>query len=349
MKISPEKFIEWCENHEDRFGQIIVHGNEVRLNTIFPTPSGREDHDHVLWCNPYGGKKNANCGVFHCWKSGAHGSLISLVMLCDSCDFETAAEILGGQNVILRNLEKKLKEFFENRDKKQEEEVANTLDLPPFSSLITELPVYNYHRVQAEVYLFNRKLPTDGLYITTGGGQYRHRIIIPYFRDNKLIYFNSRYIGNLNNIPKYLGPDKRLGVGKDDVLYLPKWPKPGNKLYLTEGEFDALSIYYSGQSIKKDLYSGAFGGKNLSDKQVEMIRAYHLVLCLDTDAAGKEGLGKMAQTLQTKGLAATFVRPPKIYKDWNGMLQKVGSEALVYYLLKNEKPLNDIALLRLLS
>jgi hypothetical protein len=57
----------------------------------------------------------------------------------------------------------------------------------------------------------------------------------------------------------------------------------------------------------------------------------------------------MAQILRSKGLTPTFVRPPKIYKDWNAMLQKVGSEGLVYYILKNEKPLDDLALMRLLS
>jgi hypothetical protein len=345
--INPQKFIEWCENHEDQFGSIIVHGDEVKLNSIF-----RDDNDHKLWCNVKGGKKGQP-PCFHCWKTDSKGSLLSLVMLVDNCDFETALETLGGENAALRDLERKLKEFFDKKSQPKEEEKEEeitTLALPPYTSLISDLSLFNFHRVQAEVYLFNRKLPIDNLMVCTGGGKFRQRLIIPYYKNEELIYFNARYIGNLKSVPKYLGPPKgKQCPGKEDVLYLPFWPSQESKIYLTEGEFDALSIYYSGKNTEHDLYAGAFGGKSLSEKQVEMIRHYRPVLCLDTDRAGKEGLTKMAQILRSKGLTPTFVRPPKIYKDWNAMLQKVGSEGLVYYILKNEKPLDDLALMRLLS
>lgn len=338
-----DKFVDWAES---RFDSVIVHGNEVQINSIF-----KDDNDHKLWCNPKGGKKQRENGVFHCWKTDTKGSLVTLVMMVDSCDYETALQTLGGENVILRNLENKLKEFFEKKYSEPEEEedepIPTTLALPPYTKLISELPPVNFHRVQAEVYLFNRKLPIEGLMICTGGGKFRQRVVIPYYdRDGKLIYFNGRYIGTLPNIPKYRGPAKELGVGKEDVLYLPEWPEAGSKIYLCEGEFDALSIYISGG---KKLYAGAFGGKNLSDKQVEMLRSYRPVLCLDTDKAGKEGLTSMAMKLRAKGLPPTFVRPPKIYKDWNAMFQKVGGEGLVYYIQKNEKPLDDLALMRLLA
>jgi hypothetical protein len=342
--ISPEKFIEWCESHEDQFGQIIVHGNEVKLNSIFKPG----DTDHKLWCNVKGGKKGQP-PCYNCWKTGEKGSLIKLVCIVENCEYETAIEILGSENFILRNLERKLKEFFENKySKPKEEELSANLSLPPYTSLISGLPSYNFHRVHAEVYLYDRKLPIDGLYVCTGGGRYRQRIIIPYFgKDGNLIYFNGRYIGPLVNMPKYLGPPKgEQFPGKEDVIFVIKWPPIGSKIYLTEGEFNALSIYYSS---KKTLNAGAFGGKNLSDKQVEMIRHYQVVLCLDTDKAGKEGLTKMAVKLRSKGLMPWFVRAPKIYNDWNSMLQKVGPDALINYLLKHEKPLDDAALMRLMT
>lgn len=339
--IDPEKFIEWAEVH---FDSVQVHGNEVKLNSIF-----KDDNDHKMWCNIKGGKKGQP-PCYHCWKTGNKGSLVSLVMMVENCDYENALQILGGENLILRNLERKLKEFLANKysqPPEEDEEPPTNLILPSHTRLISELPPYNFHRVHAEVYLYNRKLPVDGLYVCTGGGRYRQRIIIPYYdKDGNLIYFNGRYIGPLVNIPKYLGPPKTLGVGKEDVLFVPYWPSSKNKIYLTEGEFNALSIYYSS---KKTLNSGAFGGKNLSDKQVEMIRHYQVILCLDTDKAGKDGLTKMAVKLRSKGLMPWFVRAPKIYNDWNSMLQKVGPDALIDYMLKHEKPLDDAALMRLMT
>ena len=224
--------------------------------------------------------------------------------------------------------------------------------LPPSTYAISDLPTSNFHRVQAEVYLFNRKMPSEGFYVCTAG-DYRNRIIIPYYDPSGgLIYFNGRYLGNDELISRYRGPDKSIGVGKEDVLYVPKWPAAGKKIYLTEGEFDALTLYICGQERGIEVYSGAFGGKNLSEKQIEMIRQYQPVLCLDTDPGrdyGKEGLIKMGLDLMAKGLKPRFVRPPKLYKDWNKMLVETSPGIILHYLANYEKPLNDTNFMKLLN
>ena len=353
-----ENFISWAEN---RFDSVIIKGNEVKLNSIFT-----DDKKHKLWCNIKGGKKGQP-PCFQCWKTGNKGSLISLVMLVEKSTYQEAMTILGGQDAILRRLEQQFEEFWENRGKikpkakkiiktSEEEDEAELeskyITLPPSTYLISDLPTNNFHRVQAEVYLFNRKIPTDNLYICTAG-QYRNRIIIPYYDQfGNLIYFNGRYFGTSEFVLRYMGPPKDVGIGKEDVLYVPKWPPSNTKIYLTEGEFDALSIYICGQERGMEIYSGAFGGKNLSEKQIEMIRQYQPVLCLDTDPKrdyGKEGLIKMGLDLRTKGLKSRFVRPPKAYKDWNKMLVETSPYILLHYLINNEKPLNDANLMKLLS
>jgi hypothetical protein len=347
MAIDPEKFIEWAES---RFDSVVVKGEEVQINSPF---TETEDTKHKLWCNPYGGKKDIENGVFHCWKTDKKGSLASLVMIVDKCDFPTAMQMLGGEDMKIRRLEQKLEELFSKKWKKKEDnqeleeeefQDLSKLEIPPFCPLISELPSSNFHRSKAESYLKGRKLEIGDLRIGTSG-DYRERIVIPYYdRYGKLIYFNSRYIGDKDYVLRYKGPHKSIGVGKEDVLYMPEWPKVGSKIYLTEGEFDALSIY------KANMFAGAFGGKNLSEKQIEMLRPYHPVLALDTDKAGKDGLSRMAQFLKTKGFdTISFIRPPKKFKDWNAMLQEVGTPGIIWYINKNEKILDDMYLVKLLS
>ena len=47
-----EKFLDWAES---RFDNIVVSGDEVKVDSIFC-----EDHKQKMWCNPYGGKKAAD-------------------------------------------------------------------------------------------------------------------------------------------------------------------------------------------------------------------------------------------------------------------------------------------------
>lgn len=332
MAIDFDRFLAWAEA---RFDDIRVKGDEIKLNSIFT-----EDYKHKLWCNPNGGKHERENGVFHCWKTERKGSLITLVMLVDQCDYSDAMEKLGGEDVSLRQLEKRLAEFFEEQQTKTAEEKIEEarLQLPENTYLISNLSPSNFYRVDAEVYLLGRGISTDGLMICTAG-EYRERIIVPYYdKNNKLIYFNGRYIGRSTKVAKYRGPDKDLGIGKEDVLFMPEWPEDGTDVYLTEGEFDAISIYKCG------LNAGAFGGKVISDSQAMYLRNYRPIVATDNDKAGKVALPKIADSLVAKGFKNIgYVKPSTDYKDWNEMLQRVGESVLRLYLTKGVKRYNDIA------
>lgn len=324
MAIDFDLFLSWAEA---RFKDVIVKGDEIKINSIFC-----EDYKHHLWCNPSGGKNHLPYGVFHCWKTDIKGSLISLVMKVDNCSFEDALEILDSTNTRLEDLEKKVSEIFEKKSNQNFIEIEKTkIDFPKGTYFFDDLPSINYYRKNAEEYLGKRKISSKGLMICTEG-EYKNRIIIPYYNKNgELIYYNGRYLGDNSNL-RYLGPPKSLGIGKGDVLFIPEWPADGEKIYLAEGEFDALSLRQCGY------YSAAFGGKALSDAQVEILKPYIPVLCLDADKAGAEALIKMGDYLLKKGFSEVyFVRAPKEYKDWNGMLQNNSEKIVRFYISKNEK------------
>lgn len=322
MTIEFDKFLQWAER---KFGDVVVSGNEIKINSIFC-----EDFKHHLWCNPYGGKKGYEGGVYHCWKTDAHGSLISLVMKVESCTYDEALEILGAVDISMHVLEKKIEEFFSKRTAPTP--LPNTLQLPDHTYHLSLLPEANPYRGAAEAYLLSRRLQPNNFLVCIEG-DYHNRIIIPYYDKNRnLIYYNARWLGKSDKVAKYMGPPKECGVGKSDVLYWTSFPKPGSKIYLTEGEFDAECIAEAG------LPAAAFGGKAISDKQAMMLVEYKPVLCLDNDKAGKAALTNIAKLLIHRGFGViSYVRPASAFKDWNEMAIHFGTNILKAFITSQEK------------
>lgn len=328
MSIDFDKFLDWAKS---RFDDVIIKGDEILLNSIFC-----DDKKHHLWCNPSGGKiKNEN-GVYHCWKSDSKGSLIGLVMLVDKCSYEQAFESLEASHGTIAELEKKVQKIFDEKYQQQEIKSFNGLEIPFGCYSFDELPTSNLIRKAAEEYLLGRKIDTDGLFICTKG-RYKNRILIPYYdKLGNLIYYNGRYIGSSENNIRYLGPPKELGIGKGDVIFIKKWPPKNEKLYITEGEFDSLSLNKCG------FYSAALGGKSITDKQIAMIQGYVPILCLDADESGANALQIIAKKLLSRGFKnIRYVRPCLEYKDWNGLLVAKGEKILRKYISTQEKFYNE--------
>jgi DNA primase len=333
VSIDYDRFLDWAES---RFDHVIVSGAEVKLNSVFC-----EDRKHHLWCNPSGGRKACETGVYHCWKSGQKGSLIGLVMLVDKCSYEDALRTLdvapsGG----LAELERRVEEMFASKEEPtRDAEIKEVgISLPQDCYAFDDLPSSHRMRSQAESYLKSRGIPADGLMVCTGG-RYKNRILIPYFdRRGRLIYYNGRLLGDSESGLRYLGPPKELGIGKGDVLYSRNWPSRGEKVYITEGEFDSMSLDICG------FKSVALGGKSITTQQIKMISGCLPVLSLDADSAGGEAMPRMASSLAKAGFEKIrYVRPSQEYKDWNGLMIARGPAVVRLYVETQEKDYETIA------
>lgn len=344
-----DAFVKWAE---ERFGSVIVSGEEVKLNSIFAD----DDVKAHMWCSPRGGKHDRPHGVYRCFKTEKVGTLVGLVMQVDHCTYEEALEVLG-TDFELHELEGRLHEFIfglQEEDLKglPESPKETTLQLPENSTLISEMWIRNRRRLHAELYLLNRRIPIEGMYFCPEG-KYKDRIVIPYYdREGKLIYWNTRYIGTWAKAPKYLGPPKNVGIGKSDVVYMTSWPSPGAVLHLTEGEFDAISLKLCG------LNGAAVGGSNMGDNQLRILKDYRLVICGDNDGkkrygaadAGKNAVCRIGNILLENGVRnVEYVRPPNGYKDWNDLLIRFDKELVKKYVLDHSKPFNEFTATKLQS
>ncbi len=327
-----DAFLDWAES---RFESVKVHGDEVMLNSIFT-----EDNKNKLWCNPRGGKNTREGGVYHCWKTGEKGTLLKLVMKVDGCAYDEAQHILQAQTgFTLAELEEKVRKMFEDQHEVQNE-ISVEIKLPPYTYFIEELPKNNYYRQRVEKILNERKIPIEGLMVCTEG-RYRNRIVIPWRnREGHLVYYNARTTNN--SIPKYMALSRDSGVNKGDFLYCYRWPPKQQhrpRVYVVEGEFDAITLNQCGY------FSFAFGGKELTNKQLELLKDYQITLSFDNDKAGKGALHKTIQRMLEQGFTdINKIRPPIGYKDWNALYVDVGQDTLSEYIKANETMVDSFEL-----
>jgi len=108
-------------------------------------------------------------------------------------------------------------------------------------------------------------------------GKYKGHLIIPYFVNGKVVYFNARRV--IGNGPKFNNPTKEdIGLGKSMAIYNISALNLYKKIYLVESAINAETL--------GDHAIGA-GGKKLSPWQKDKIlssKAEKIVIILDPDA-----------------------------------------------------------------
>jgi hypothetical protein len=176
----------------------------------------------------------------------------------------------------------------------------------------------------ANEYLTSRGLSnTDYPWMLSSHYSFRTKLIIPYYRNKKPIYWQAREMDDANDGPRYLNPSlSRYNIifNFDELFRYTTDP-----LFVTEGALDSISI---GQN------SIALLGSSLNDFKIEMlnrVKGREIIFLLDKDKNGKK-LGENA----IKHNWNIVIIEGEI-KDANEALQKMGYLWLVDHLIKNKK------------
>lgn len=165
-------------------------------------------------------------------------------------------------------------------------------------------------------YLMGRRVDPLKFYFSLDKA-HQGRVIIPFFRNNKLIFWQSRAIDNKVK-PRYLN----CVVSRDAVFYGydKLFEYSDAPLFVTEGPFDAENI--DGVCIL---------GSKLNASKIEVLKKTkrRIIFVIDRDKNG-EGLG--TEVLK-QGWELTFVDPRA--DDINDSVQKFGKLYTIYCLIKN--------------
>ena len=106
---------------------------------------------------------------------------------------------------------------------------------------------------------------------------YKHKVIIPFYEGAELVFLQARRLDA--DQPRYLHLKKPVPIFNLNTL---NGLKAGDKLYICEGAFDAMTLEQAGFNAIAIL-----GVNNFKPESVKLFKGLDVILCLDNDKAGK--------------------------------------------------------------
>lgn len=224
---------------------------------------------------PYCGREgkfgvNLSQNRCNCFVCGEHPTLISLIMYLENLD--------NYQDVLrLLNQEKWSGYYF--KEEKTELREKKQLYLPEHFLLLNQGDSVIGKTIRH--YIANRGFDYNELSHKGWGycdmGDYMGHLIIPFYENHQLVYFNARRV--IGGGPKYKNPDTSTsGLGKSFILYNRDALDMYKTVYICEGAINAQTI--GDNAI-------ASGGKAISRYQINLIlksKAEHIIILFDPDA-----------------------------------------------------------------
>lgn len=194
------------------------------------------------------------------------------------------------------------------------------IPLPPNSYKVSQAPPDDIWKTVAVEYLNSRGLdPDKHEYYLSTDKDFRERLIIPYFKDGKVIYWQARHFDD-NNKVRYINPD----ADKDMIVfgYDKLTDYSVKRMFWSEGVTDGLSID-----------GGALLGSSLSRTKLELLKRYDKehIFIVDADENGY----KLGMNAIKNGYPITHLTA--ISDDANKSTQRFGRLWTVNDLMKNIK------------
>lgn len=134
---------------------------------------------------------------------------------------------------------------------------------------------------------------------------WNHRLILPYMHNKKIVYLRGRYFDSENHTQtstnKYLGlRNDALGVNTPKRFFnldALSGLIPGEKIYITEGEFDAMLLADLG---RRAIAIPGVGNLPKAEK-FKLLSKAEVVVCPDNDEAGKKMLDGIQKIFRDLG------------------------------------------------
>ena len=134
---------------------------------------------------------------------------------------------------------------------------------------------------------------------------YKHKIIIPFLQDGRIVFLQGRRLDQ--GQPKYLHTRRPVPLYNQDALVE---AEEGQKVYITEGVFDAMMLEQNGYSAV-----GILGVNNFKQDYISLFKKFKVVLALDNDEAGKEATKRLAKMFYEQGQRVNSIQLPNGVKD----------------------------------
>lgn len=135
---------------------------------------------------------------------------------------------------------------------------------------------------------------------------FKHRLLIPFLNDGRIIFIQSRLLDNATN--KYLHlKGVSVPLYHKDIL---KDLKRGDRVYICEGVFDAMMLEQNGYHAVAIL-----GVNNFKPEMTHQFKGLDVVLMFDNDEAGERATKEVAKMFFLNGQEVRTKRLPENVKD----------------------------------
>ena len=167
---------------------------------------------------------------------------------------------------------------------------------------------------------------------------FRHRVMFPLIAvSGKVVGFAGRIMGKVENAPKYVNSPETELYKKSDFLFAlfqaKNAIKKQDKVYLTEGYTDVITLHQSG--IENTVASS---GTALTPGQIKLIKRFthNATVIYDGDAAGIKASLRGIDLLLADEINVRVVPLPE-GEDPDSFCKKLGPDGFQEYVLQNEK------------
>ena len=269
---------------------------------------------------------NTEMFVFCDFKAGVSGSCYSLFR--DFLNLESNKEVLI---YIMKNyaynefltIENKINEIKTNENIIND---FNEIDKPIYFFQKDKIGAYGRRCLK---YLLDRKIDASYIknmgYVYNKDSKFNKRIILPYFENNEMVYFQARAIDKSNQL-RYLNP---AGLSKQNYIF--NYDKiDDSTLICVEGIFDAMSIDPNEQVATS--MNGAFFSPKQLEKIFSKARPKTIIYVPDNDKTGEERLNDNIKKIYTYADYTPEVLifdVPDNCKDLNDMLINTGKNVIL--------------------
>jgi 5S rRNA maturation endonuclease (ribonuclease M5) len=273
--------------------KLSSNGRELLMNSPVD-PTDRKQHFSI----------NLETGLWQDFRKGEKGNFYFLYSYLEGVTYKQAVKEIHIRSI---NKEPLPATIIEAPSSSIREEMKNfvpvLLDKQPESEL--EIAAYLY---LSDRKILNNKYP----FFVAMEGRFYGRVIIPFWRNDDLVYFQARSL--IGQKPKYLNPGAEFGLKSKSYLF--PFDLSERYVIVCEGPTDAISLQLQGVNATATL------GCSLSVTQSRMLAGFQgrIIVGYDNDSAGKAGLKNIHTTINCQRfLPISYCFPDSRYKDWNEM------------------------------
>jgi 5S rRNA maturation endonuclease (ribonuclease M5) len=273
--------------------KLSSNGREMIMNSPVD-PTDRRQHFSI----------NLETGLWQDFRKGEKGNFYFLYSYLEGVTYTQAVN-----QIKIRSLGRQpiYPSVVESPSTSIQEEMKNFIPVKENTQPESELEIAAY------LYLSDRKILNDKYpFFVATSGRFQGRVIIPFWRNDDLVYFQARSL--IGQKPKYLNPGSEFGLKSKSYLF--PFDLSERYVVICEGPTDAISLQLQGVNATATL------GCSISATQSRLLAGFQgrIIVGYDNDDAGRTGLKKLHQTINCQRfLDISYCFPDKRYKDWNDM------------------------------